>query len=216
MPTLRSLHSLRLASPLMPGSGSGGRQRDGRSDAALLAQTSRDPEAFGVFYVRNFRPLLTFFWSRTRDREVASELAAETFAAALASVERYDPAKGSPQQWLYGIANNQLKSLWRTSRVSAKARQRLAMRTPATADSGWEEIEAAEARLDADRLAAALARVPPKSREAVRLRIVERLDYSEIARTMGCKPGTARSRVFRGLRRLSYEFDAPPTGGGRP
>ena len=118
----------------MPGSwsGSGGRQRDGRSDAALLAQTSRDPEAFGVFYVRNSRPLLAFFGSRTRDRDVTSELAAETFAAALASVERYDPAKGSPQQWLYGIANNQLKSLWRTSRVSAKARQRLAMRTPPT------------------------------------------------------------------------------------
>ena len=197
-------------------SASDGPQRDARSDAALLAQTIRDPDAFGVFYVRNFRPLLAFFWSRTRDREVASELVAETFAAALAGAERYNSAKGSPQQWLYGIANNQLKRLWRTGRVSAKARQRLAVRTPTTADSGWEEIEAADARLDADRLAAALARVPPRSREAVRLRIVEQLRYSEIARTMDCKPGTARSLVFRGLHRLRYEFDAPPTGGGKP
>ena len=197
-------------------SASDGPQRDARSDAALLAQTIRDPDAFGVFYVRNFRPLLAFFWSRTRDREVASELVAETLAAALAGVERYNSAKGSPQQWLYGIANNQLKRLWRTGRVSAKARQRLAVRTPATADSGWEEIEAADARLDADRLAAALARVPPRSREAVRLRIVEQLRYSEIARAMDCKPGTARSLVFRGLHRLRYEFDTPPTGGGKP
>ena len=169
-----------------------------------------------MFYTRNLRPLLAYFWCRTRDREVASDLAAETFAAALAGIERYDPAKGAPRQWLYGIANNQLKRLWRQNRVSSDARRRLEVRTLPTAAAGWEEIEAADARLDADRLAGALARVAPKSREAVRLRVVEQLDYVEIAHRIGCEPGAARVLVFRGLRRLRDEFDAPSNNGDRP
>ena len=149
-------------------------------------------------------------YSGSSDRDLGSDLTAETFAVALASVERFNPAKGSPQQWLYGIANNQLKRLWRRNRVSSAARRRLQIQTPSTAATGWEEIEAADARLDADRLAQALDRVAPKSREAVRLRIIEQLDYTEIADTLGCRPGTARSLVMRGLRRLRDEFDAPP------
>ncbi len=156
------------------------------------------------------------FWSRTRDREVASDLAAETFAAALAGIELYDPAKGNPRQWLYGIANNHLKRLWRRDRVSSDARRRLQLQTPPAAAVGWEEIEAADARLDTDRLAVALARVPPRSREAVRLRVVERLGYIEIAHRIGCEPGAARVLVFRGLRRLRDEFDAPSNKGDRP
>ena len=191
-------------------SGSGQWQRDQRSDVELLAAASRDPEAFAVFYADNVRSLLAFFWSRTRDRDVASDLTAETFAAALAGVSRYDPAKGTPRQWLYGIANNLLKRLWRTRRVSSTARRRLQIQTPPTAMTGWEQIEAADARLDADRLAGALKRVPPKSREAVRLRIVEQREYGEIAHRIGCKPSAARGLVFRGLRRLRDEFEAPP------
>ncbi len=190
--------------------GSGRWPGDQGSEIELLAAASRDPEAFGVFYANNVRPLLAFFWSRTLDRDVASDLTAETFAAALAGVSRYDPAKGTPRQWLYGIANNLLKRLWRTRRVSSTARRKLQIQTPPTAMAGWDEIEAADARLDADRLSGALGRVPPKSREAVRLRIVEQLEYGEIAHRIGCKPGAARGLVFRGLRRLRDEFEAPP------
>ena len=192
-----------------PRSRSKGWRDDHRSDSELLVDARRDPEAFGEFYSRNVRPMIAYFWSRTRDHDVASDLAAETFAAALLSVGRYGPAKGVPRQWLYGIANNQLKRLWRSNRVASNARRRLELQTPPTADTGWEEIEAADAGLDADRLIEALTQVPARSREAVRLRIIEQLGYSDIAERLGCKPVTARSLVFRGLRRLRDEFDPP-------
>ena len=88
----------------------------------------------------------------------------------------------------------------------------LEMQTLPTPDSGWDEIEAVDARLDADRLNGALSRLSAKCREAVRLRIFEQLDYNDIATRLNCKPATARSLVFRGLRRLRYEFDSG-TGG---
>ncbi len=192
-----------------PRSGSQDWNRDHRSDAELLLEARRDPEAFGEFYKRNVRSMTVYFWNRTRDRDVTSDLVAETFTVTFESVGRYDPVKGNPRQWLYGIANNQLKRLWRSKRVSVKARRRLELQTPPTATDGWEEIEAADARLDADRMAEALDRVPARSREAVRLRVMEQLDYSDIARQLGCTPKPARDLVFRGLRRLRTEFDVP-------
>lgn len=184
-------------------------KEDHRSDEELLVGARRDPEAFGEFYTRNVRPMVTYFWTRTRDRDITSDLVAETFTAALESIERYDTSKGNPWQWLYGIADKKLKRLWHSNRVASNTRRRLGIQTPPTATTGWEEVEAVDARLDADRIANAFTRVPAKSREAVRLRVIEQLDYSEIAQQLGCKRGTARSLVFRGLRRLGDEFDAP-------
>ena len=205
-----------LAIVANPEAASGGWNRDHRSDAELLVDARRDPEAFAEFYKRNVRSMITYFWNRTRDRDVTSDLVAETFTVTLESAERYDPAKGNPRQWLYGIANNQLKRLWRSKRVSMNARRRLELQTPPTATTGWEEIEAADARLDGERITEALARVPARSRAAVRLRVIEQLDYSEIAQQLGCNPKSARDLVFRGLRRLRTEFDGPATFEDKP
>ena len=179
-----------------------------RSDAELLASsTHEDPEAFGVFYCRHIDRILAYFWSRTGDPDDASELAAETFAVALSALGRFNPSKGTPTQWLYGIASRQLRTFWRRNQISDRARRRLEIQTPPSATTGWAELEAAEARLDSDRIRGALDRVPITNREAVRLRIVERLGYDEISERLGCSPGAARVRVLRGLRRLGTEFE---------
>jgi RNA polymerase sigma-70 factor (ECF subfamily) len=180
---------------------------DERSDAELLIATADDPEAFAVFYTRNFTPLIAFFWTRTRSRHDASDLTAETFAAALESAHRYNPKMGTPSQWLYGIANNKLKRFWRYNQASDRARRRLQIVTPPTATTGWEAIEAADARIDAEGLSAALERLPVKLRETVRLRVIEQLDYAVISDRLGCTQGAARVRVLRGLRRLEAEFN---------
>lgn len=180
---------------------------DLRTDAELLKSANNDPEAFGVFYRRHFEQLLAFFWLRTRDRQDASELVAETFAAALESLERFDAERGDPAAWLFGIAKNQVRTFWRRKNASDRARRRLEIQTPPVGDLGWESIESADARLDASRLSAALERVPQRNREAVRLRIVEQLEYDDIGDRLDCKPGAARVRVLRGLRRLEQEFE---------
>ena len=148
-----------------------------------------------------------YFWFRTRDRDVTSNLLAETFTVALETVQRFDPAKGEPRQWLYGIAKNQLKTYWRKKRVAMKARQRLAIQTPPTSVAGWDEIESVENQIDANRMAEMLDRLPTRSREAVRLRIMEQLDYPTIAQRLGCSPKSASDAVFRGLKRLRNLID---------
>lgn len=186
----------------------------GEIDDALLIDARRDADAFGKFYSRNVDRILGYFWRHTRDRDVTSDLTAEVFAALLERLDQYDPSRGNTSQWMFGIASNHLKKFWRRQKTSNNARNRLAITTPPTARTGWQAIEAADARLDADRLRSALERLPPKYRDAVEYRIIDQLDYADIGTKLDCTPETARVRVFRGLQRLEAEFESPTDKGG--
>ncbi len=68
---------------------------DDHADEALLVAGRRDAEAFGLFYRRRVDAVLAFFLRRTGDRQLAADLTAETFAAALSALPRYSPELSS-------------------------------------------------------------------------------------------------------------------------
>src|SRR5262245_62686071 len=74
-------------------------------EVLLAARTSSEP--FGVFYERHFASVLAFFRRRVCGPEEAFDLAAETFAAALASVPRFQPGPEPAQAWLYAAERAQ-------------------------------------------------------------------------------------------------------------
>ncbi|WP_053225895.1 RNA polymerase sigma factor [Solirubrobacter soli] len=95
-------------------------------DDQLLARSRRDPAAFGTFYERYERLVLGYFMRRTRDPELAADLAAETFAVALVAARKYRGDGAPASAWLIGIARNTLfNSLrargWRTAPAAASA-----------------------------------------------------------------------------------------------
>jgi RNA polymerase sigma-70 factor (ECF subfamily) len=175
----------------------------GLHDAALS-----DPDAFGEFYDRTNAHVLGFFYRRTACAHTAAELAAETFAEALAGLHRYRPDRGSGRSWLFGIAHNRYRRWLRREEVATRARRRLAAATPTMSPSDYEHIEALVdfgplvARLDG-----ALGALTPAIRDAVVGRVVDQLPYDEIARRGGCTVNTARVRVSRGLARLAEVLD---------
>ena len=91
-------------------------------DEVLLSRVRRDPEAFGAFYRRHERTIFAYFMRRTGDAEIAADLAAETFAAALMSVGRYRPQGSRPLAWLFGIARHKLLRSLEKRRVEDRAR----------------------------------------------------------------------------------------------
>jgi RNA polymerase sigma-70 factor (ECF subfamily) len=175
-----------------------------RTDAQLLAEIPRRPEAIGELYARWAEPLLRFVGQRTDDHALALEVVAETFAQALLHAARFrDPGDGSAGPWLFGIASNLLHRAWRRNAVDSRARRRLGLRERLDAD---DHADAAAERLTAAErapaLAAALATLPDAHRAAVTLRVVDGLEYAEIADALGIAVATARVRVFRGLKAL--------------
>jgi DNA-directed RNA polymerase specialized sigma24 family protein len=92
---------------------------DDAPDERLLATARAEPGAFGGFYRRYEDRVLSYFLARVGDPEVAADLTAETFAAALASAHRFRPRKKPASAWLFGIARNTLAMSRRRGRVEA-------------------------------------------------------------------------------------------------
>lgn len=73
-------------------------------------------------------------------------------------------------------------------------------------DSTADELSRTENVVDCAAAIDALQRLPEKLRIATTLRVIHQLDYRQISEQMGCSPGNARIRVFRGLQQLAREL----------
>jgi RNA polymerase sigma-70 factor (ECF subfamily) len=179
---------------------------DARSDEQLLAATPREPEAFAVLYRRYEIPILHYFLRRGSEPEVAADLTAETFAAALAGASRFRAGPQPLQAWLYGIARNVLRESVRRRRVEDRHRRALEMSPLTLGDESIERID----RLGSGGVAAMLESLSPAQREAIDARVLREEPYAEIASQLGCSESVVRQRVSRGIRRLRTKLKETP------
>jgi RNA polymerase sigma factor (sigma-70 family) len=175
----------------------------GLADDAVLRRARTEAEVFGLFFDRYATRVHRYFVRAVGNQTVATDLTAETFAQALVSLERFrGRGDGSGAAWLFGIARRVLLRSLRDQRREVGARRRLQVPVDAYA---WDEAQS-DARLDraalGGALAGALASLTDAQAAAVRLRVIEQLDYGEVGRALGCSSVAARIRVSRGLRAL--------------
>lgn len=175
----------------------------------LLVAAVGDGDSLRDFYVLTVQEVIRFFRQRVFDDDLARDLTAETYAALLIGLRRFDPARGSAMQYLFGIANKQFLMWRRRGEVSRRHQQRAGIRLSASASPIEDDIVE---QLDRDWLAAkvqlALDKLKPHERAAVTLRIIDQLPYDEVARRLECNEGAARVRVSRALARLHDSFAA--------
>lgn len=178
------------------------------TDEDLLRRLDTEPDGFGVFYRRHVGPLLRFFLRRTGDPELAADLCAETFAAALDGAHRFAPDRGPAVGWLYGIARHQLGAVARRGRVDDRSRRRLGMAPLVLDDEAIERVEAIAAA-EGSGVAGAFAALPDDQREAITARVLDERDYDEIAATARTSASVVRKRVSRGLATMRDRLEAP-------
>lgn len=156
-------------------------------------------------YREHARAIVAFFARRTADPEAAVDLTAETFATAIA--ERASCRARDDEQrlaWVYGIARHQLTAWYRRGAIERRGLRRLGAERRALTDDELERIvELAGLEETRAAVAAALPQLPAEQQEAVRLRVVEQLDYATIATRLGIRETTVRARVSRGRRSRS-------------
>ena len=143
----------------------------------------------------------------TRNPDTAQDLVQDTYLKAFRARHRFEPGTNL-KAWLFTI----LQNTWRNRRRD-QARSRVdfdsdvadaaAESSPSPPVPRHDNPEALLLRdtLDAD-LREALDGLPEAFREAVWLRDVEELSYSEIATALGIPAGTVMSRISRGRRQL--------------
>src|SRR5215203_667335 len=128
------------------------------SDVDCVRRSLSEPKAFELIFERHFGSVHRYLHRRA-GRDLADELAAETFAVAFARRASCG-ASGSVLPWLYGIATNVL----RRSRRAERRRLRAFARSGVDRWAGFEDGAAARAdgsALDAQ-LARALAAMRPR------------------------------------------------------
>jgi RNA polymerase sigma-70 factor (ECF subfamily) len=126
---------------------------------------------------------------------MAEEVLADTFERVLSSRSRFNPNRGKVKTWIYSIALNRLRDLYRR----AEAEERALRKSEAGAPEAVADIDRVEERTT---VSAALGQLDEMEREAVSLRYGADLSVAEVAATLGVKVSTAEGRIYRGLRNL--------------
>jgi len=172
--------------------------REASDESLLAAHRDGDPGAFEALFRRYERPLHRHLWRMLGERAAAEDLVIETFQRLHA--HRADLRPGAPvRPWLYTIANNLARNRLRRERLARWLPLRAVDRERTAPDPGGRLGSAAEVQR---RVAAALAALPERQREACSLRLAGELSIEEIASVTGASIGTVKSRLFYGQGRL--------------
>ena len=164
------------------------------TDATLLRRSRRDPDAFVALCGRHADALGGWLRAEVRDDMLAGELLAETLSEAWFARGRFkDPGDGSARPWLFGIARNLVRRMYRERAIERRARLRL--RLPVPEDDAAAVLD----RITAAQQLVSLDLLTDEQRQALELRVVGDLDYAAIGERLDLTPEGARTRVFRAL-----------------
>jgi RNA polymerase sigma factor (sigma-70 family) len=184
------------------------RRRDRRDQELLRDSRSGHGGAFEEFFCRHRDAVLAYHAQRVREPELAADLMAETFAAALLVVhDDSRPLPETPLAWLFTIAHRKLIDSYRHGQVRNTARRRLMLDPVALEDADIARI--AEIANDVDVIAALARQLPPDQFRALCARVIDDREYADIAGELGCSPGVVRMRVSRALNTLRTTGGSP-------
>jgi RNA polymerase sigma-70 factor (ECF subfamily) len=161
-------------------------------------------------YEEDFKAIATYLYRRTGDHDLATELASETYAKALASLGRWTP-KGLPlRHWLFRIATRRLahhrRAQARRARLFSLLRRSHAPNKPTPTPTLTATPEH-----NPDSLLHALARLPTDRQDVLYLHHIEELTIEEVALTLSIPRGTVKSRLARARAELAAYAQAPHT-----
>jgi RNA polymerase sigma-70 factor, ECF subfamily len=200
-------------------------------DRGIASQAGDDQEsedkAFRVFFERYFGAILRFFLRRGLRRDEAEDLTQETFLRAYRGIAHFRMA-GSEAFWVFRIANNvyanelrHRSAARRTGPSSPPAIVEMPDLFPAGTELGDEGLvtelgrgadlpsteklatEEVLGKEQAKAIRVALAELPPQMRRCFELSFFQELNSAEVAAILKISPGTVRSHLLQGRRRLA-------------
>jgi RNA polymerase sigma-70 factor (ECF subfamily) len=178
-------------------------------EVVLLARSGREA-AYRELVRRYERPVFALLYRMVRDRELAEDLAQETFVKALNAIDSYRP-EFKFSSWIFKIANNAAIDHLRRRELDTlsldgsphaetpEAMQATALQIGARQESPLDAVEAKEV---GGAIEAAIGRLRPEYRSCILLRHVEGRAYEEIAEILDLPLGTVKTYIHRARNEL--------------
>ncbi len=184
------------------------REGGARSDEDLAVAARRGSEdAFRELVERFERPVYALLFRIVRQRELAEDLAQETFVKAWRALARFDASRKF-SSWIFKIAHNSALDALRR-----RGEEPLSLDAPLAGDeappqlpadpAAEDPLERATFRAAGRALEEALADLRPEYREILMLRFARGLSYEEIAEVTGAPLGTVKVHIFRARKELA-------------
>jgi RNA polymerase sigma-70 factor (ECF subfamily) len=179
------------------------------SDSELMKLVcAGDGDAFAVIVARYKDPLVNYLTHLVRSRERAEDVAQEAFVRLFRNADRYrEHEKVAP--YLYKIATNHTISEMRREKrwrlLLPRFDAGISRHTPSPdADLMTDEVQR--------KVSAAMEQVPLKFRAPLTLYEIEEWSYDDIARSLGCRVGTVKSRIHRARELMRRQLQGWWTG----
>lgn len=171
------------------------------AERLLIEAAQRDRAAFAPLYERYVDQIFAYAHTLTRNRELAEDVTAATFAKAIEDLPRFE-WRGVPYSaWLYRVASNLVaRQARRPAWVDLDTHQ------PVDGESPELIVEQREREAA---VRAAVAVLPDDQRHAVLLRFGGDLRNREIAEIMGRSEGAVKLLTFRAVTALRKQLGAP-------
>jgi RNA polymerase sigma factor (sigma-70 family) len=161
--------------------------------------------AFDQLYRSSRDDLYAYVAGLLRDGPAAEEVTAIAFERAYRRRHRFDPGRGEPRAWLFGIARNAaLDELRRRGRHTELTAEPVDPR-----EFGGESPQQSERRFS---VSAALDRLAPRERELIALKFFAGLGNAEIAQVLGISESNAGTKLHRAMTKLREACDGTAQG----
>jgi RNA polymerase sigma-70 factor (ECF subfamily) len=183
----------------------------GLTDQEVVLWARSGQEAAYRELIRRYeRPIFALLFRMVRDRELAEDLAQETFVKALNAIDSYRP-EFKFSSWIFKIANNAAIDHLRRRELDTlsldgsphaetpEAMQATALQIGARQESPLDTVEAKEL---GSAIEAAIGTLRPEYRSCILLRHVEGRAYEEIAEILNLPLGTVKTYIHRARNEL--------------
>jgi len=168
-------------------------------DVKLLERLrARDASAFEALYDRYHRLVFGIALRMLAEPTMAEDLTQAVFMKLWTKPESF--ATGNFSAWLSRVTRNRALDVLRSRASHAEDE----IPTDLPADGSLDDV--IFAKLDSQRVRAALASLPEDQRAPIELGFFGGITHEEIARTMAIPLGTIKTRIRSGLRRMREEL----------
>jgi RNA polymerase sigma-70 factor, ECF subfamily len=174
-------------------------------EQTLVAEAKDAPREADLAFDRLYRSsrddVYAYVAGLLRDAPAAEEVTAAAFERAYRKRNRFDPQRGEPRAWLFGIARNaaldELRRRGRQAELTAEP-------TDLNSFGSEERVEHSERRLA---VSAALEWLEPRERELIALKFFAGLNNAEIAQVVGTSESNAGTKLHRAMTKLRKACD---------
>src|SRR6266487_1639855 len=175
------------------------------SDSELLqSMLAGDENALTALYRRRQGSVYRFALQMCGSQAIAEDVTQEVFMVLMSDGHTFDPARGSLNSFLLGVARNHVLRRLERDRFyvpmdddseNEAAASGFSATSPSKSDGPLDDVSRTEM---IESVRKAVLSLPARYREVVVLCDLQEISYAEAAGVLGCAVGTVRSRLHRG------------------